>query len=118
VLSNDEINEYYLKSFCVWNIYNCSTQSGVLPRAFMAGAAVIAKGNGSFPEFIRPGMTGEFVASGDDHEEIFQSAEKIRRETPRYVGECRKSFMGTFFYGANREKLAAILACTPQENLN
>jgi glycosyltransferase involved in cell wall biosynthesis len=118
VLSNDEINDYYLKSFCVWNIYNCSTQSGVLPRAFMAGAAVIARENGSFPEFVRPGTTGEFIRSPEDHEEIFEHAEKIRKDTSRYAGECRKSFMETFFYRANRKQLAAILACTPEESLN
>lgn len=113
ILSNDEINDYYLNSFCVWNIYKCCTQSGVLPRALMAGTPVIANKIGSFPEYIRPGANGEFVDSASDYDGILEAAESIRRNIPTYADECRRTFMETFFYGANRETLAAIIASAP-----
>lgn len=117
VLSNDEMNQYYRESFCVWNAYNCSTQSGVLPRAFMAGTPVIAKRMGSFPEYIVPGVNGEFITAANDCGAILQAAEKIRQDIPTYVEGARKTFMRTFYYEANLDQLARILASVGKEKL-
>ncbi len=57
-LKNSEINQAYANSFAVWNLYNRSTQSGVLPKAQMFGTAPIASTIGSFPEFIQNGANG------------------------------------------------------------
>ncbi|HUN60737.1 MAG TPA: hypothetical protein VMU53_02055 [Candidatus Sulfotelmatobacter sp.] len=108
VLSVEEINGYHLKSFCVWNIYKCSTQSGVLPRAFMAGCPVVANRIGSFTEYVQVGVNGEFVDSRKPAE-ILQVVEGLRSRTTRYVDGCRKTFLNTFYYKANEAKLRTIL---------
>jgi len=110
VLSNQEINQAYLDCFCVWNVYGRSTQSGVLPRAFMAGTPVVASRIGSFPEFVLPGITGEFVDSAEDCSGILRAAERIRSESPAYVDRCRRMFLETFYFKANGDRLASILA--------
>jgi len=109
VFSNEEINRYYLDSFCVWNVYRRSTQSGVLPRSFMAGTPVLASRIGSFPEFIREGVTGEFVESPDDLSEILDLAESIRSRYRTYAEGCRSAFLTTFYYKANISRLAEII---------
>jgi glycosyltransferase involved in cell wall biosynthesis len=109
-LSNDEINEYYLRCFCVWNVYRRSTQSGVLPRAFMAGSPVLASRIGSFPEYVREGVTGEFVDSGEDPAAILAVAEKMRDRSVEYADRCRECFTDTFYYGANLNQVTEIIA--------
>jgi glycosyltransferase involved in cell wall biosynthesis len=116
VLSGAEMDAKYLDSFCVWNLYKYSTQSGVLPRAFMTGTAVIAARMGSFEEFVKPGVNGEFVESAADFDAIIQAAKKIRQNIPAYVQGCRASFFDTFHYRAGRKALAAILS--PQATAN
>ena len=112
VMSNEEMNQWYFSSFCVWNVYTCSTQSGVLARAFMAGAPVIALRMGSFPEYVLPGVNGEFVDSSEAFGGMLKALEKIRSDNPTYVAGCRKTFKETFHYRANREALAHILLNT------
>jgi len=116
-LSNDEMNQHYRDSFCVWNVYNCSTQSGVLARAFMAGSPVIAKKMGSFPEYIVSGINGEFVDASHDYAAMLRIAEHMRQNIPAYSAGCRKTFMQTFYYAANREQLARILDSANREKL-
>jgi glycosyltransferase involved in cell wall biosynthesis len=111
-LSNDEINQYYLECFCIWNVYRRSTQSGVLPRAYMAGSLVLASRIGSFPEFVDEGVTGEFVDSDDNPESILEVVEGMRARSIHYVDGCRRKFMDTFYYGANRGSLAEMIAGT------
>jgi glycosyltransferase involved in cell wall biosynthesis len=108
-LSNEEMNSYCAQSFCVWNIYKCSTQSGALVRAFMTGTPVIATQSGSFPEFIHPGVNGELVERSNHYGAILATAEKIRLNTLTYSQGARKSFKEVFFYGAQRGRLASIL---------
>jgi glycosyltransferase involved in cell wall biosynthesis len=114
VLSNDEINECYLSCFCLWNVYRRSTQSGVLPRAFMAGSAVLASRIGSFPEYVHEGITGEFVESAGDCSGILRAAERIRNQAPTYVDGCRRMFLDTFYFKSNGDRLAAILGSARQ----
>ncbi|HLY41324.1 MAG TPA: hypothetical protein VKR52_08920 [Terracidiphilus sp.] len=108
-LSNEEINDHYLSSFGVWNIYRRSTQSGVLPRAFMAGTPVLATRVGSFDQFVREGVTGEFVGSSMDSEAILDAVEKLRSKSPEYVDGCRKAFRETFYYMAQATRLGEFI---------
>lgn len=109
VLSNEEINQYYLNSFCTWNAYRRSTQSGTLPRSYMAGTPVLASRVGSFPEFVQQGTTGEFVDFGDSFSRFLDLAENIRSQFPSYAAGCRKMFLDVFHYKAQLGRFARIL---------
>ena len=108
-LSNDEINQYYLECFCIWNVYRRSTQSGVLPRSFMTGTPVLASRIGSFPEDVFPGLTGEFVDANEEPAAILAIVEHMHEHATDYFGECRKRFLEKFHYAANRLRLIDIL---------
>jgi len=108
-LSNEEINQYYLDCFCIWNVYLRSTQSGVLPRSFMAGTPVLASRVGSFPEDVFPGLTGEFANADQEPATILAIMERMRAHTSDYVDVCRKRFMEKYHDSANRFHLADIL---------
>jgi len=120
MLSNSEINEHYLSCFCVWNVYRRSTQSGVLPRCFMAGTPVLASRIGSFPEFVQQGLTGEFVDYSEGLPRMLEVAEIIRNRFPVYSQQCRNAFLRTFHYKANASRLAAVLnrICPQERGLN
>lgn len=109
-LGNEEINDCFAKSFCVWNLYRRSTQSGVLPKAFMFGTPVIASPIGSFPEFVIPGQNGEILSTSKNFQEISETLEKIKDSFERYSTEARKTFLDTFHYKANIERLRKIIA--------
>lgn len=107
-LLNQEINECYAESICVWNLYRRSTQSGVLPNAFMCGAPVIASRTGAFPEFVEDGMTGKFT-EGWNHEGIAAAFNEIHRRNSHYSANCRERFRRVFYFAAHMEKLRSIL---------
>jgi len=107
-LTNDEMNRCYAESFCVWNIYRRSTQSGVLPKAFMFGTPVIASKLGSFPEYIEEGVNGRF-ATAEDHQGIQKALEEIRRNIGTYAANCRRTFVDTFFYRSRLTDLERLL---------
>ena len=107
-LTNDEINRCYAESLCVWNLYRRSTQSGVLPKALMFGAAVIASRIGSFPEFITDGVNGRF-ACGNNSTAVLETIEEIRANIDKYAHNCRESFLQTFFYRSRLRELEMIL---------
>lgn len=107
-LTNNEINRCYAKSFCVWNLYRRSTQSGVLPKAFMFGSSVIAGRIGSFPEFIQDGVNGRF-ADAQDHENIWRALEDIRSNLDAYATNSRKTFLKIFYYRSHLAELGRLL---------
>jgi glycosyltransferase involved in cell wall biosynthesis len=107
-LSNDEINQYSLECFCIWNVYRRSTQSGVLPRSFMAGTPVLASRVGSFPEEVQPGLTGEFVDVNEDPAAILATVQNLREHAVDYFDECRRRFIEKFYFHANCSRLAEI----------
>lgn len=110
VFSNEEMNQACLESFCVWNVYRRSTQSGVLPRAFMAGTPVLARRIGSFPEYVIEGKTGEWVDTPCDFEGMLRTVERMKDRVALYVENCRSVFMSRFFYRSNLRILSKILA--------
>ena len=107
-LGNDEINQCYVQSLCVWNIYRRSTQSGVLPKAFMFGTPVIASKVGSFSEWVRTDVNGRF-AEADDFEGILAAFEEIRNNISSYASGSRQTFLETFFYRSNLAAIRRIL---------
>lgn len=108
-LQNSEINDCYAKSFCVWNLYRRSTQSGVMPKAFMFGTPVIVSKIGSFPEFVTDGFNGRY-AIADDPGNVLSIASELRAKTAEYASNCRSSFLHTFFYKSKLDELRQLLA--------
>ncbi|OOC44216.1 glycosyltransferase [Thermosipho sp. 1074] len=108
-LRNQEINKAFERSFCVWNLYRRSTQSGVLPKAFMFGTPVIASYIGSFPEYVESGFNGEFVFQINNFEEVYEKLEKIRVGLYGYSQNARSTFFKTFYYKANIKMLSNIV---------
>ncbi len=107
-LGSAEINGLFAESFCVWNLYRRSTQSGVLPKAFMFGTPVIAGDLGSFPEFVKDGWNGRFASAGDD-EGILSALEDIRNRQSEYARNCRATFLETFSYKSRLADLERLL---------
>jgi glycosyltransferase involved in cell wall biosynthesis len=96
-LTNDEINLCYAQSICVWNVYLRSTQSGVLAKAMMFGAPVLAAETGSFPEYVTDHQEGRLLKDANP-ERVYQAYEEIRRDLNRYTASSRKRFLETFYY--------------------
>jgi glycosyltransferase involved in cell wall biosynthesis len=111
-LSNDEINQHSLECFCIWNVYRRSTQSGVLPRSFMAGTPVLASRVGSFPEEVQPGHTGEFASVNENPAAILATVQNLRAHAADYFDECRKIFLEKYYYRANHNLLSEIIEST------
>ncbi len=106
-LTNEEINRCYAESLCVWNVYRRSTQSGVLPKAFMFGTPVLASRIGSFPEYVQDGSNGKFVTH--DPRCIAKAIDELREGISRYAAGCRESFLQSFFYQSKLRELSQIL---------
>lgn len=106
-LSNEEMNRAYAESYCIWNVYRRSTQSGVLPKAFMFGTPVLASAVGSFPEFVEDGFNGRFVES--KHQGIVEALQEIRANLGTYATRCRETFREQFFYQSNSKRFADLL---------
>ncbi len=107
-LTNPEINQAYERSFCVWNVYRRTTQSGVLPKAFMFGTPVIASNVGSFPEFVRNGENG-YLVNDYDFKSIYQRLLGIRENISTMSMNCRNTFENTFYWKAQITKMKEVL---------
>lgn len=99
-LTEEEMSAAYRRSLATWNGYRRSTQSGVLPNAFMQGTPVIATRLGSFEEFVEPGNTGVFI---DDFGcNTITNAIKNIEATGKVMNEKCRSFFLTHFYYRNQ----------------
>lgn len=107
-MSPDEINMAYRRSICCWNGYRRSTQSGVLPNAFMMGTPVLATNIGSFREFVEPGITGEFIDI-KDFDSIYKGYQRLCKENKSISKRCRMKFLEQFWFGNQCEKFVEIL---------
>lgn len=96
-LTEEEMSVAYRRSVATWNGYRRSTQSGVLPNAFMHGTPVIATKLGSFDEFIDPGRTGEFIDNFECNT-ITDAINKIRKAGSNMNEKCRQFFLTHFYY--------------------
>jgi len=97
-LTNEEINEAYGRSFCIWNVYRRSTQSGVLPKAFMFGTPVLASNIGSFPEYVRNGQNGFLVEENYTFDQLLELVMKIKQDIQKMSKNCRETFETTFYW--------------------
>lgn len=107
-LSNGEINLSYSRSFCVWNAYRFTVQSGVLPKAYMFGAPVLATRIGSFPEFVVDGVTGCFVESYS-LDEMLEKLVFIKKHFSEMSVQVRQFFERVFLWESNVERMKVIL---------
>ena len=106
-LTNQEMNSCYASCFGVWNLYRRSTQSGVLPKAFMYGTPVIASRLGSFPEYVEDGVNGRF-ADAENPRQVLNAIEELRVDKAEYARGCRESFLRLFFYRSRLQDLTSI----------
>lgn len=100
-LLNREINEAYMGSFSIWNIYKRSTQSGVLPKAFMFGTPVIANKIGSFPEFVKDDYDGYLLDENiktKHFKTITEKIIKIKDNLLLFSKNARATFLDKFYY--------------------
>ncbi|MBE6073973.1 MAG: glycosyltransferase [Selenomonas ruminantium] len=107
-LSNEEINHYYLDSFCVWTAYASSTQSGVLGKSFMAGTPVLASRVGSFNEFVIEGKNGEIINSYS-FEVINEKIMQIFNNKREYVKNARDTYEKIYSYKSYEKTFAKIV---------
>ncbi len=108
-LSNEEINSYYASSYCVWNAYNRTTQSGVLAKSFMFGTpAIILKKN--LNEFTCDRENVIAISDNTNMEDIALSVQIIKDRFDHFSHNCRLSFLGFFYYKKYNEKLLGILS--------
>ena len=110
-MTTEEINAAYRRSICCWNGYRRSTQSGVLPNAFMQGTPVIATRLGSFEEFVIPGRTGEFIDNAN-MESILAAYRRIRDHSAEMTAACRNYFLEHFYYEAQTENFRRMIEYT------
>ncbi len=96
-MSNEEINGYYNDSLIVWNAYYRSMQSGVLPKAYMFGAAIIGTYNCN-SEFIENHITGVLVDDNKDIIEIKSAVREILDKKELFFQNCRNKFLENFYY--------------------
>jgi hypothetical protein len=96
-LTNAEINYYYNKSFLIWNAYDRTSQSGVLPKAFMFGVPIL--GNIKLSnEFLIDYVNGIYLHDNSDFIEILNAVNVIFVNQLSYTSNSRKSFLHHFYY--------------------
>jgi len=96
-LSNEEINDFYLKSIIVWNAYNRSMQSGVLVKSYMFGTPVIGLVNVS-NEYVENKSTGVLITDNNNYAEIAKAISEILANRVFYINNARKYFLNQFYY--------------------
>jgi len=96
-MTNEEINCHYRGSLIVWNAYNRSMQSGVLPKAYMFGAAVIVLSRNA-NEFVENHKTGVLIEDNNDMVKIKEAMEEIIIDMDYFSLNCRRKFLEVFYY--------------------
>ena len=96
-LSNECINNYYLKSFIVWNAYRRSMQSGVLAKSFMFGTPILALEKNR-NEFIDSLENGIYLKDNTDFMEIQNSINLIFNDLKKYSINARLKFVNVFYF--------------------
>jgi hypothetical protein len=107
-MTNEEINRCYNDSLIVWNAYNRSMQSGVLPKAYMFGSAVI----GSYQcnnEFLDNHKTGVLVKDNKNVIEIKNATNEIIEKRNLFLHNCRNKFLDNFYYKKSIEKFTSFV---------
>jgi hypothetical protein len=106
-MSNSKINRFFYQSLIVWNAYSRSTQSGVLPKAYMFGCSVLVLKKNS-NEFLENYKTGVYVEDNNDVNEIGAAVKDIVSNKGHYVTNSRDFFLRTFYYKNLKSKFLTI----------
>ena len=107
-MTNDEINREYSNALLIWNAYERTMQSGVLPKAFMFGTTAIVMKKNLMEEL----KNGDVVVTIDDNksfEQITEALNQILSNKSYYTVVCRKCFENLFYYRSSLEKMKEIL---------
>ena len=107
-LSNAEINAAYASSACVWLFYRRSFQSGVLCKAMMFGAPVIASDTGSFREFLN-GDNGVLLPVNAGNADIDRAYQSIKARQREMSGAARETWLRRFDYRAQLDAFQEII---------
>lgn len=105
---NSEINGYFNDSLIVWNAYHRSMQSGVLPKAYMFGAAIIGTHHCN-SEFIDNHVTGVLVKDNSHINEIKSAVEEVHDKKEFFFQNCRNKFFESFYYKKRKEDFISFL---------
>ena len=97
-MTTEEINGFYRQSICVWNAYNRSTQSGVLPNALMQGAPVIVNENGAAKEIMDDKSVGCFITMPPDCDQILKCYRYIQKNLAEMELNARRVFLSKYCY--------------------
>jgi len=90
-MTNDEINEYYAESFIIWNAYQRTTQSSVLPKAFMFGCpAIIMKKNISYITEDKKNVFA--VDDNKDADKLLEASKYILNNYSEFTNNARSTF--------------------------
>jgi hypothetical protein len=114
-MTNTEINSFFNDSILVWNAYNRSMQSGILPKAFMFGAAVIVLFRNS-NEFIDDRRTGILIKDNNNIDEIRKAVDEIIEQSDFYFENCRNKFADCFYYKNKINQFISLLNCKSKSN--
>lgn len=99
-MTTEEINGFYRQSICVWNAYNRSTQSGVLPNALMQGAPVIVNENGAAKEIMDDRSVGCFIDMPPDNKQIMDCFRYVEEHLEEMEQNARKLFLSKYCYSS------------------
>ncbi|MDO4286709.1 MAG: glycosyltransferase [Eubacteriales bacterium] len=102
-MTTEEINIFYRESLCVWNAYNRSTQSGVMPNALMQGTPLLVNKNGAAKGIIEDKINGYYVKTPHNNEEIMEACQYIREHIEDMEKACRDVFLKEYCYEGHIE---------------
>ena len=96
-MTNDEINAHYASSLVVWNAYARTTQSGVLPKAFMFGCPAIVV-NKNLSDSTIDGENVVAVENNQSCKEIDKAVETIMNNYQHYSDSARQTFLRKYYW--------------------
>lgn len=96
-MTNEEINAYYASSLLVWNAYTRTTQSGVLPKAFMFGCpAIVVKRNLSDSTIVGENVVA--IENNQSCEEIDNAISIVMKNFLHYSSSARQMFLKKYYW--------------------
>lgn len=96
-LSNAEINTFYARSYIIWNAYNRSNQSGVLPKSYMFGTPVISTVS-SAGDFVQNDFNSILIENNRDYQKICEKIIGLENIYADMSANARNTFLEKFYY--------------------
>lgn len=96
-LSNAEINFFYAKSYIVWNAYNRSNQSGVLPKSYMFGTPVLTTVSNA-GDFVQKDINSILLNNNFDYQKMCDEINGLENVYSEMSANARKTFLEKFYY--------------------